>query len=283
MILVTGAAGKTGRAVIGALAQRGQAVRALVHRAESAPAVLRAGAIEAITGDMGRLEDLRAACADVAAVYHICPNLHPQEVALAETLLASMEQAGVHRVVYHSVLHPQAEAMPHHWRKLRVEELLFTRNVQWTILQPAAYMQNIFAGWRQIAEEGVYRVPYAVTARLGMVDLADVAEAAANVLTKGGHDYAVFELAGPEILDQEQVAAILSAQLRRPVRAEAQDRRAWAEGARRGGLSAEAIATLLRMFEYYEQFGFFGNPRVLAQLLGRAPQTLAAVVARYAL
>jgi NAD(P)H dehydrogenase (quinone) len=111
--------------------------------------------------------------------------------------------------------------------------------------------------------------------------LEDVAEAAANVLAGSGHEYAAYELAGPEILDQEQVAAVVSEQLRRPVRAEAQDRRAWAEDARRGGLGEEAIATLLRMFEYYEQFGFFGNGRVLAQLLGRAPRTLAEVVARY--
>lgn len=281
MILVTGASGKTGRAVTAALARRGLAVRALVHRAESGPALLAAGAAEVVAGDMGRRADLLAACRGASAVYHICPNLHSQEVALAETLLAAMEEEGVRRIVYHSVLHPQVEAMPHHWRKLRVEELLFARDVEWTILQPAAYMQNVFAYWRQIVEEGVYRVPYAVTARLGMVDLQDVAEAAAVVLTEPNHMYATYELAGPEILDQTQVADVLSAQLGRPVRAQAQDRAEWAEAARRGGLGEEAIAALLRMFEYYEQYGFYGNPHVLAHLIGRRPSTLSEVTARF--
>ena len=235
MILVTGASGKTGRAVIAALAARGEQVRALVHRAEAVASVLAAGAQEAVVGDMLAVDDLRAACRGVAAVYHICPNMHAGEVAMAETLLGAMAQTGVRRLVYHSVLHPQVEAMPHHWRKLRVEELLFTQDVQWTILQPAAYMQNVFAYWRTIVEEGVYRVPYAVTARLGMVDLEDVAAAAAAVLVDGGHEYAIYELAGCEILDQVQIAAVLAQQLGRPVRAEAIDRAQWAENARRAG------------------------------------------------
>ena len=280
MILVTGAAGKTGRAVIRALAGRGAQVRALVHRAEAGAGVLAAGAQEAVVGDMVAADDLRMACQGVRAVYHICPNMHPGEVAIAQALLGAMAGASVGRLVYHSVLHPQVQAMPHHWRKLRVEELLFTQELQWTVLQPAAYMQNVFAYWGEIVEEGVYRVPYAVAARLGMVDLEDVAAAAAAVLRDGGHEYALYELAGPEILDQAQIAAVLAQQIGRPVRAEAIDRDQWAENARRAGQSAEAVDTLRQMFEYYERYGFYGNPTVLRALLGREPATFAQVVAR---
>ncbi len=282
MILVTGASGKTGRAVIAALAARGERVRALVHRAEAAESVLAAGASEVVVGDMLAADDLCTACRGVAAVYHICPNMHTGEVPMAEALLAAMAQAGVGRLVYHSVLHPQVEAMPHHWRKMRVEELLFTQDVPWTILQPAAYMQNVFAYWGAIVEEGVYRVPYAVTARLGMVDMEDVAAAAAAVLLDGGHEYAIYELAGREILDQVQVAAVLTQEIGRPVRAEAIDRDQWAESARRTGQNAEAVETLRQMFEYYERYGFYGNPTVLKALLGREPSTFAQVVARQA-
>jgi uncharacterized protein YbjT (DUF2867 family) len=52
MILVTGAAGKTGQAVIRALAARGKAVRALVHRPEQGRLVQASGAQEVIAGDM---------------------------------------------------------------------------------------------------------------------------------------------------------------------------------------------------------------------------------------
>ena len=103
----------------------------------------------------------------------------------------------------------------------------------------------------------------------------------AVVLLDGGHEYAIYELAGPEILDQVQIAAVLAQQLGRPVRAEAIDRVHWAENARRAGQRAEAVDTLRRMFEYYERYGFFGNPTVLKALLGREPATFAQVVARH--
>ncbi len=70
------------------------------------------------------------------------------------------------RFVYHSVLHPQIEAMPHHWAKMRVEEMLFAAGFDLTILQPTAYMQNILGAWRGIVEDGVFRVPYPVETRL---------------------------------------------------------------------------------------------------------------------
>jgi uncharacterized protein YbjT (DUF2867 family) len=280
MILVTGAAGKTGQAVTAALAARGQRVRALVHRPEAAAVVTASGAAEVVVGDMLAADALQIALAGVAAVYHICPNMHPAEVPMAELLLGAMVAAGVRRIVYHSVLHPQVEAMPHHWRKLRVEELLFTQDLAWTILQPAAYMQNIFGAWRAVVEEGVYRVPYATQTRLGMVDLHDVAAAAATVLLEDGHACAIYELAGREILDQDEIAAVLGEVLQRPVRAEAIARASWSETAARGGLNPEAIAVLLAMFEYYERHGFYGSPTVLRLLLGREPSTLATVVAR---
>jgi uncharacterized protein YbjT (DUF2867 family) len=280
MILVTGASGKTGQAIVRALATRGQAVRAFVRRPSAGAALLSLGAAEVVAGDMLAAADLRAALRGAAAVYHICPNMHPGEVQIATLLLDAMWAVGTRRIVYHSVLHPQVEAMPHHWRKLRVEELLFTREVVWTILQPAAYMQNVFAYWGPITAQGVYPVPYAASARLGMVDLNDVAAAAATVLTEPGHEYGIYELAGREILDQTQVAAVLAAALGRPVAVASIARARWAEQARASGLDEGAIDALIQMFDYYEAHGFFGNPTVLRALLSREPTTFAEVVAR---
>ena len=61
--------------------------------------------------------------------------------------IRAAQSAGVERFVYHSVLHPQVEIMAHHWQKMRVEEQLFESGLSFTILQPAAYMQNVLAGW----------------------------------------------------------------------------------------------------------------------------------------
>ncbi len=284
MIVVLGAAGKTGRAVIRALAARGQAVRALrgptvralVRRPAQQAEVLAEGAAEAVVADLHDANAVSAALKGARAVYHLSPNVNPHEEALGRSVIAAARAAGVAQVVYHSVLHPQTEDMPHHWRKLRVEEALFKSGLSFTILQPAAYMQNLLAGWAAITGEGVYRVPYAVASTISLVDLRDVAEVAARVLTEPGHTHATYELVGTLGLSQTAVAEVLAEALGRPVRAEAIDRAAWARTARANGMVDDARQTLLKMFEYYERYGLCGSPQTLTALLGRTPRTLAA-------
>ena len=276
MIAVMGAAGKTGRAIVRALAARGQAVRALVRRAEQQAEVLAGGAAEAVVGDLHDVEAVAAALRGARAVYHLCPNVHPDELSIGQTVIAAAQAAGVQHFVYHSVLHPQTEDMPHHWRKLRVEEALYKSGLSITLLQPTAYMQNLLAGWAAITTQGVYRVPYAVASRISLVDLRDVAEAAARVLTEPGHAGATYELVGTPGLSQTEVAGALAEALGRPVRAEVTDRAAWSATAQATSLPDDARRTLLKMFEYYEAYGLCGSPQTLTALLGRPPATLAA-------
>lgn len=276
MILITGAAGKTGRAVIRALVSRGQSVRALVRRPEQAQPVQEFGVQEVVSGDLRDPAAVGQATRGVRAVYHICPNMHPDEAAIGQIVIAAARSAGVQHFVYHSVLHPQVEAMPHHWLKMRVEEQLFESGLSCTILQPAAYMQNVLAQWNSIVQDGIYPVPYRIETRLGMVDLDDVAEAAAIVLTEAGHAGATYELAGAEALSQIEVASVLAGCLDRPVRAETVPLETWEQRARASGLGSYQIETLVKMFRYYGQYGFWGNAQVLGWLLGRPPTTFAA-------
>ena len=280
MILITGAAGKTGRAVIRALVTRGQAVRALVHRPEQAQPVKELGVQQVITGDLNDAAAVGQAARGSQAIYHICPNTHPDEAAIGQVVMAAARSAGVQHFVYHSVLHPQVEAMPHHWLKMRVEEQLFESGLSYTILQPAAYMQNVLAQWSSITQEGIYPVPYRAETRLGMVDLDDVAEAAAVVLTEAGHTGAAYELASAEALSQIEVASALADSLGRPVCAKTVAVETWEQRARASGLGSYQIETLVKMFRYYEEHGFWGNPHVLSWLLGRPPTTFVAFCRR---
>ena len=143
-------------------------------------------------------------------------------------------------------------------------------------------MQNVLPHWEQIVTQGLYPVPYPVETRLGMVDLGDVAEAAAVVLTEPGHIGSTYELAGPEALSQTEIAANLSRQLGRPVRAEVIPLDAWERNARAAGMGEYAVMMLLKMFCYYERHGFWGNPKVLSWLLGRPATSFETFVARTA-
>jgi uncharacterized protein YbjT (DUF2867 family) len=120
MVLITGAAGKTGQAVIRALAERRAAVRAFVYRQAHIDRMKQLGVREVVVGELRDEAVLGQAMNGVRAVYHICPNMNPDEVAIGQLAITAARAAGVQHFVYHSVLHPQSEAMPHHWHKLRV-------------------------------------------------------------------------------------------------------------------------------------------------------------------
>jgi uncharacterized protein YbjT (DUF2867 family) len=287
MILITGAAGKTGKAVLRALTTEGRPVKALVFHSRQIQEVEELGAKDVLVGDMRDLEILEQAMKGVHSVYHICPNVNAEEISIGQKIIAAAAAAGITHFVYHSVLHPQVEAMPHHWKKMRVEERLFESGLPYTILQPAAYMQNILVNWENIFKTGKYSVPYAVESRISMVDLEDVALAAALVLLETGpkenrpsHIGATYELVGTPAMTQTEVAEILAQQLGRPVIAERQPMDAWEQRARASGIGDYQVNTLKKMFDYYERYGFSGDSHVLSWLLNRPATSLDAFVMR---
>lgn len=278
MILVTGAGGKTGRAVLAALARRGLPARAFVRSQAQAAAARAAGAAETFIGDLENPADLTRAAAGCAALYLICPNVHPAEEDIGRAALAAAAESGVGQFVYHSVLHPQLEAMPHHWSKLKVEEQVIESGLPFAILQPCAYMQNVLNQADVLRASGLLEVPYSLGARHSLVDLEDVAEAAANVLADSAHSHGIFELAGPQALDQHDIAAALSTALGKPIAARQIPPEEWAR--RNPGLPDYARAALLAMFRHYDRHGLRGNPSALAALLGRPPAIFAEAAAR---
>jgi len=280
MILITGAGGKTGKAMAKALVARGAPVRALVRSPAHETALKAMGVREIVTGEMGDPDALSQAVRGADTIYHICPNVSPHEMAFAKALVDAATSASVSRLVYHSVLHPQIEAMPHHWNKLRVEEMLFSSPLDVTVLQPTAYMQNILTEWDRMPGSGVYRVPYPVKTQLSLVDLEDVAEAAAIVLTNAGHSDATYELVGTPPLSQIEIAATFGEALNKPIRAEAETIEDWDRRARAAGLDDYSRETLTKMFRAYAHNGLRGNRNVLGWLLGRPPTSLARFAAR---
>ena len=280
MILITGAAGKTGQAITRALVSAGASVRALVHKEEYQDSVESAGVSEIYLGDLLNLDDLQLIMEGVKSVYHICPNVHPGEVDIGAGVIQTAKEAGVKHFVYHSVLHPQIEAMPHHWLKLRVEEQLIESGLPFTILQPTAYMQNITSLFPKILEEGVYRIPYPIETGICLVDLEDLAQVAAIVLTEPGHTGAIYELVGTGSITQAQVAMVLSEVLGKDIQAQRIPYKIWETQALKNGLGSYQRYTLLKMFQNYRKFGFNGNSLVLGWLLGRQPTTLESCLRR---
>jgi uncharacterized protein YbjT (DUF2867 family) len=252
---VTGASGKTGRAIGAAL--RGQGERVV---------------------EVGRAEwlDLAASLASADRLYVIAPNMHPDEPGLVTEAVRAARAAGVDRIVYHSVASPYVPALPHHLAKAQAEDIVRRSGLSWTILQPCAYLQNFLP---MISPEvGTIEVPYDVQQPFGLVDLLDVAEAAAGVLLDDAHGGATYELGGPALVSVADVARAASAQLGRRIEAARVDPADWA--ARNPQPDATTRDSLLAMFSYYDAHGLPAGPLPLRALLGRGPHSLRDVLSR---
>jgi uncharacterized protein YbjT (DUF2867 family) len=269
VIVVTAAGGQTGAAVVRALWSRGHRVRAVVTGTRDRPE-LNALAADVVTADLRDPASVRAALAGAEALYLIWPNFDPDEAAGVTALLVAAREAGIGRVVYHSVLRPQARAMPHHAAKDRVEEALDASGLAWRVLQPCAYADNLDAQLADVAAGGLFRSPWGLTMAQSLVDLRDVADAAVVLLTEEGLDEGTFEAVGPERLTAARIAELLAGRLGRAVTA---------VDAEPGGPvppASDYPAHCRRMmFDHYRAHGFTGSPRVLEALLGRPARTFA--------
>jgi uncharacterized protein YbjT (DUF2867 family) len=282
MILVTSSAGLTGRTVISALAASGHRVRALIRRAEQAAVVTEAGAADVAVADLLDAAAIRRAMAGAEDVYFVCPRMSKDEPAIGAAMIHAATAAGVRHFVYHSAIHAQLVDMPHHAGKLRVEKALIESRLDYTILQPARYMQNTLTEWPRITGRGVYHVPYSPDVAMCLVDLEDVAAVAAAITGVRAHFGATYGLDGPESLSAAQEAAILTDVLGHPVTARQVPIDEWRRAAEKIR-TASQIDYMLKMFAFYDRHGLRGgNPNVLTWILGRAPATYRAFVVKTA-
>lgn len=280
IVVVSGAGGRTGQSIVPALVRAGHTVRFITRQTKYGGPLAALQDAAPVVADLGQAAEIARAVEGADAVYHIPPNMHPDEISFGERVIAAAKDAGVGHVVYHSVLHPQVQELSHHWNKVFVEEAVIESGLPYTILQPSSYMQNTRGDWPGISEQGKHSLAFSVHAKLSLVDLEDVAAVAAIVVGNAQHHNAIYELAGPAMLSCEDKAAVLSAVLGKPVRAVQDSPDAFRRKARAAGMPEHVMETRARMFAHYDRQGLPGNPNVLTWLLGRTPTTFEQYVRR---
>ena len=281
-ILLTAANGRTGRAVLKALARAGSNVKVFVRDERQWPALKELGATSFALGDMEDASTINAAMDSCDGIIHIGPPMHPNEVEITGRFISAAKSHGLSHFVYYSVMHPLRRAVRHHRLKLDAEEELIESGLPYTIVQPIRYMQHLAMIWKKVLDTGVHAMPFNVDLKFNVADLRDLAEATAIVATQPGHLYTTYELAGPEALSQTDMTAAISRVLGREIRAEAVSLEQVEKNARAAGASDDRVAQMLIMNEHYDRFGFRGNPNVLRWILGREPNTYENYVKRLA-
>lgn len=209
MIVVTSAAGGVGRPLVRGLRGRGMDVRAFVKNDTQAQLARNDGATEIVVGDLRNRTDLEKGLSGARRVYHAAPTQLIDEVPVAQALVDICAAEGVEHIGFHSVIHPDIDALVHHHQKLVVERLLHDSPLPVTILRPSHYMQNYLEFWEFILA-GLMPYPVSPTSVMGMVAVEDIAEAAATVMSAPDeHVGKTYDLSA-QALDRNEMAQIWS-------------------------------------------------------------------------
>jgi uncharacterized protein YbjT (DUF2867 family) len=181
-----------------------------------------------------------------------------------------------------SVIHPQIDDLVNHQNKLAIESHLVHSRMDWTILQPQHYMQNIDV--RRIVTDRYCALPYSEARTLDFVDLVDVAEVAAKVVTEQGHRWATYELSASELLSTTDIAKQIGTVAAVDIAVGRLDVEkivaAFAKWKGEDAIDDRSRNGLRRLFAYYDHYGITGNANVLTWLRGRPPSTFTDYVKR---
>ena len=205
MILVTGGTGLVGGEVVRLLSQQGVAARALTRDASKAKEL---PGITWVAGDLSKPETLASAF-DGAQTIFLVSSIGEDTVALQHNAIEAARNAGVRHIVKLSAFgasdHSKAPICLWHFQ---IEKEMQASGMDWTILRPHHFMQNLLGQLEYIVNDGVVysasgdgKIPY--------IDAPDIAAVAAVTLTKPGHEGKKYVITGSEALSYRDATEII--------------------------------------------------------------------------
>ncbi|QIP83292.1 NAD(P)H-binding protein [Streptomyces sp. Tu 2975] len=261
-ILVTGATGNVGGAVVDQLRAAGVPVRALVRGEADFPK-----GVEAVRGDLGDPASLGTALEGIDAVFLVWPFLS------AEGASDVIDAIGKHarRVVYLSSAGVGAEkekpgeaiTMFH----TELERLIEASGLEWTALRPTGFASNTLGWAEEVRATGAVRAPLARLAR-PLIHEADMAAVAVQALTGDALLGARPLITGPELVTQERQVALIGEAVGRPVRFEEVTLDEAVEQMKAAGYPAELVEAVLPA-----QAAMLGNPEPVTEEVERITGT----------
>lgn len=266
-----GATGEYAGLVLPELKKRAVTVVALVQNEGKASEAKEAGADKTVIGSLDDEASLVAAAKGMDGVFHIIPAFH-NEIAGGVNMVNAAKAAGVKKFVFSSVYHPSL-SLVNHAQKRPAEEALYQSGMDYTILQPAMYMQMLAGSLQSAQDSGKITGAYSKDSKMSYVDYHDVAEAAALAMTGKELSYGTFELCSPGMYSRVDLAAIISEAIGKKVVAEDLPTEQWAQQVKiPPGEMREGIIT---MTKEYDRYGFSGgNSLMLKTILKREPKTV---------
>ncbi len=263
-ILVTGASGKLGKAVVGALLEKGYSVRAATRQTSKITWTDRVRPVHFDYEDHGLFN---AALDNIPAVFLIAPPLDSKAPAKLIPFIDKAVSTGVRHVVFNSVMTADSDEE----NPLRIiERHLMKSGLDYTILRPNFFMENFSAGWiAQMIEAGTIRVP-AGDARTSFISVEDIARVVAACFEQNRYGEEC-GLTGRDPLTYGQAARIISDACGRTVDYIPMTEEEMARIDRQHGMDESSIGYRVRLFDEVRRGHMADTTEVVREVTGKSP------------
>lgn len=278
-ILITGATGTIGSALVRELTKQHVSVRALTR--DPSKGTFPSG-VTAVAGDMLDVESMRKALQGVSTLF-LLNAVSPQELTEAVLTLNLARDAGIKRLVYFSVFNSEPFTdVPHFTSKSAIEKMIAQVGIPATILRPNCFMQNDAVYFKDaLLGPGLYPFPIGEKG-VSMVDVRDIAEVAAGAVLQREQapqtlPNEIIHLVGPDALTGPGIAKIWSDLMNKPVTYTGSDTRSFeARLAHHApGWMAMDMRLMLDRFCSDGMAASSADVDRMTQLLGRRPRSYA--------
>ena len=267
-ILVTGAPGNVGTPLVEELLRLGMPVRVSAWD----PAVARAAfgdAVDVVPFDFEKPDTFGPAFAGIERMFLLRPPQIADVDGVIVPALRAAAEAGVQHVVFLSIQGADKNRLvPHR----KIEDRLRSSGMAWTFIRAAYFMQNLSTTHApEVRELDEIWVPAGRTSRTAHVDARDVAAIAARALVEPGHEGMAYTPTGPAALTYDEIAAMLTSELGRPIRYANPGFLAYWRRMRRRGMPRTMVGVTLGIYTAARMGMAAGLSDDVERLTGRPP------------
>ncbi len=263
-ILVTGASGRLGKAVVETLVDSGINVRAATRHTTK---IKWTDWVQPVVFDFEDRGLYRAALDGVSGVFLIAPPLDFQAPAKVIPFIDTAQEKGIRHVVFNSAL--KADSYEDNPLRL-IERHLMKSGLNYAILRPNFFMENFSTGWAAPMIEKGEICMAAGDGKTSFISVIDIARVA-TVCFREKRSGAEYNLTGPEALSHEDVARIISDVCGRTITYKSISEMEMMKGAREEGMPESAIEYLAGIFGLVRKGLLAETTGIVREVTGKPP------------
>lgn len=272
-ILITGATGNVGLETLKILVEKYAhlaEIYAAVYNTEEAKKYISYKDVSFLHLDFTNQQTFDSALSGMDKVLLVRPPQLSDVKKIFTPFIRAVKEQNISHIVFLSLQGVENNTLTPHYK---IEKLIQNNYIPYTFLRPSFFMQNLTTTHRQeIKEKNEIFIP-AGKGKTNFVDVRDIAEVAAKVLTNDEHLNKAYELTGPESLDYYQIAEVISKQVNRKINYKNPSLFSFIIRKKREGYTVPYIIVMMALYTIAKIGKAAGYSPELEQLLGRPPRS----------